>query len=135
MQSSMVAMDSIQPNWIALMSRVVSESPHAPMSRQYLWGTSRLDTFHNNHEVFISDGREEMQHVRALIECGATSIFKAPRLRKWLGLLEDPGKVWTAGLHAQGMVHTSQSRKMAFTSQYLEHLSPVQELEVMVVPM
>ena len=33
------------------------------------------------------------------------------------------------------MAHTSDSRKTAFTVQYMEHLSQVQESEVLVVPM
>jgi len=73
--------------------------------------------------------------VRALIDCGATSIFMAPRLRLWLGLVAEPAYVTTLGLNGQVMAHASESRKRAFTFQYMEHLSPVQESEVLVVPM
>jgi len=76
-----------------------------------------------------------MQHVRALIDCGVTSIVMAPRLRKRLGLAEEPAYVTTLGLHGQVMAHVSDSRKTEFMVQYMEHLSPVQEAEVLVVPM
>jgi hypothetical protein len=135
MQTLMATMDSIQPHRIALKSRVLLESPKALMSSQYLCGTSRPDTSHIIHEVFIRDGNGEMQRVRALIDCGATSIFMSPRLRKRLGLADEPAYVTTLGLNGQVMAHASDSRKTAFTVQYMEHLSPVQEAEVLVVPM
>ena len=75
MQTLMATMDSIQPHRIALKSRVLLESPKALMSSQYLCGTSRPDTSHIIHEVFVRDGNGEMQRVRAVIDCGATSIL------------------------------------------------------------
>jgi hypothetical protein len=135
MQTLMATMDSIQPHRIALKSRVLMESPKAHMSSQYLCGTSRPDTSHIIHEVFIRDGSGEMQRVRALIDCGATSIFMTPRLRKRLGLADEPAYVTTLGLNGHVMAHASESRKTTFTVQYMEHLSPVQESEVLVVPM
>jgi len=95
------------------------------MSSRYLCGTSRLDTSHIIHEVFIRDGNGEMQRTLALIDSGATSIFMSPRLRKWLGLVDDPAYVTTLGLNGQVMAHASYSRKTAFTVQYMEHLSLV----------
>jgi hypothetical protein len=77
----------------------------------------------------------EMQQVRAVIDCGATSIFMAPRLRKRLGLADEPAYVMTLGLNCQLIAHASESRKTAFTVQYMEHLAPVQESEVLVVAM
>jgi len=131
----MVTMDSIQPRRIALKSRVLLESPTAHMSSQYLCGTSRPDTSHIVHKVFIRDGNGEMQRVRALIDCGTTSIFMAPRLRKRLGPADEPAYVTMLDLNGQVMAHASDSQKTAFTVQYMEHLSPVQEAEVLVVPM
>jgi len=131
MQTLMVMMDSIQPHQIALKSRVLLESPKALMSSQYISGTSRPDTSHMMQEVFIRDGSGEMQCMRALIDGGVTSIFMAPRLRKRLGLADKPTYVTTLGLNGQVMAHASESQKMAFTVQYMEHLSPVQELEVL----
>jgi len=135
MQTLMATMDSIQPHQIGLKSRVLLESPKAHMSSQYLCGTSSPDTSHIIHEVFIRDGNWEMQCVRALIDCGAMSILMAPRVQTQLGLVDEPSYVTTLGLNAQAMAHASDSRKTAFTVQYMEHLSPVRESEVLVVPM
>ena len=41
----------------------------------------------------------------------------------------------TLGLNGQVIAHVSDSQKTAFTVQYMEHISPVQESEVLVVPM
>jgi len=109
MQTLMATMDSIQPHRIALKSRVLLESPKALMSRQYLCGTSRPDTSHIIHKVFIRDGNGEMQCVRALIDCGATRIFMSPRLRKRLRLAHEPAYVTTLGLNGQVMAHASDS--------------------------
>jgi hypothetical protein len=76
-----------------------------------------------------------MQRVRALIDGGATSIFIALRLRKRLGLADEPAYVTTLGLNVQVMAHARESLKTAFTVQYMQHLSPVQESQVTVVPM
>jgi hypothetical protein len=131
----MATMDSKQPHPIALKSRVLLESPKALMSSQYICGTFRPDTSHSIHDVSISDGNGEMQRVRALIDCGATSIFMSPRLRKQLGPADEPAYVTTIGLNGQVTAHASKSRKTAFTVPYMEHLSPDQEAEVLVVPM
>ena len=135
MQTLMATMDSIQPHRIGFKSRVLLERPNAHMLSQYLCGTSRLDTSHIIHEVFIRDGNGAMQHVRALIDCSATSIFKELRLRNQRGQADQPAYVMTLGRNGQAMAHASDSRITAFTFQYIEHLSPVQESEVLVVPM
>jgi hypothetical protein len=110
----MATMDSIQPHRIALKSRVLLESPKALMSSQYLCGTSRPDTSHIVHDVFTRDGCGETQRVRALIDCGATSIFMVARLRKRLGLADEPAYVTTLGLNGHEMAHASGSRKKMF---------------------
>ena len=76
-----------------------------------------------------------MQRVRALIDCGATIIFMAPRLRQRLGLADETAYFRTVDPNGQVMAHASDSRKMAFTVLYMEHISPVLESEVLVVPM
>ena len=105
------------------------------MSNQYLCGTFRPGTSHIIHEVFIQDGNGEMQRVQALIDCGATSIIMAQILPKRLGLVDEPAYVTTRGLNGQVMAHTSGSRETALTVQYMEHISPGPEWEVLVVPM
>jgi hypothetical protein len=69
------------------------------------------------------------------MDCGVTSIFMAPRLQKLLGLVEEAAYVTTLCPNGQVMAYTSESRKTAFTVQYMEHLAPVQESEVLVMPM
>jgi len=61
MQTVMAMMDSIQPHRIALNSRVLMQCLNTQLSSQYLCGTSRPDTSHIIHEVFIRDGSGEMQ--------------------------------------------------------------------------
>jgi hypothetical protein len=135
MQTLMATMESIQPHRIALKSRVVLESSKAHMSSQYICSTSRPDTSHIVNHVFIRDGSGEMQRMRALIDCGMTSIFMAPRLQKRLCLADETVYATTLGLNGHVMALASESRKTTFTVQYTEHLSPVQESEVLVVPM
>jgi hypothetical protein len=133
-QTLIATMDSIQPHRIAFKSRVLFNSPKAIMSRQYLCSTSRLDTSQIIHDVFRRDGSGEMHSVRAFIDCGATSIVMASRLRKRPGQADEPAYVRTLGLNGQVMAHVCDSPKTAFTVQYMEHISPVREAEVLVVP-
>ena len=105
----MATVDSIQPHPIALKSRVLLESPIALISNQYLCGTSRPDTSHIIHEGCISDRSGEMQRERALVDCGVTSIFMAPRLQKRLCLADEVAYVTTLGLNAQVMARASES--------------------------
>ena len=105
------------------------------MSSRYLCGMFRLDTSHNIHQDHIRDGSQEMQRVRALINCGTTSIFMVPRLRIHLCLADEPAYITTLGLNSQVMAHTSNGRTSAFMVQYMEHLSLCEESEVLVVPM
>jgi len=75
----MATLDEIQPHWIALKLRVNLEE-RAQMSSQYLYGTERSDSTHIIHELRVRDIHGNMNRVRALIDCGATSIFMMPRL-------------------------------------------------------
>ena len=110
MQILIATMDSIQPHWIALKSRVLLESPKAHMSIKYLCSTSRPDASHIIHEVFIRDGGGEMRRVRPLIDCSVTSICKAPTLRKGLGPAEEPVYVTTLGINGQVIALVGESR-------------------------
>ena len=85
-----------------------------------------LQTEHVWHHSwgFYKGYNGEMQCVRALIECGSTCIFMALRQRKHLCLADEPSYVTTLGLNGHVMAHSSESRKTAFTVQYMEHLSP-----------
>ena len=134
MQTLMATMDSIQPHPIALKTRVLIESAKGHMSSQYLCGTSRPDLSHIIHGVCIRDGSWEMPRVRALIDCSATCIFMTPRLRKQLGIADEPAYVTTLGLNGHIMAHVSERQKTTFTVRYMEQLSLVQESKVLVVP-
>ena len=68
------------------------------MLGQYLCGTDTPDLAHIIHEVLIRDRIGEMQRVRALIDCGATSIFMAPRLLKQLGISHEAAHIITLSL-------------------------------------
>jgi len=105
------------------------------MLSQYLCGTETPDSAHIIHEIQIRDKHGEMQRVRALIDCGATSVFMAPRLLKRLGISHEAAHTTTLGLGGQIMQHAKDSRKTSKTVQYMEHLAPVTEPEVLVVPM
>jgi len=80
MRSLMATLDEIQPHRIAMKSRVILEPPAARMSSQYLCGTTKSDTSHIVHELYVRNVYRERQCIRALIDCGTTSIFMAPRL-------------------------------------------------------
>ena len=81
-QALMATLDEKRPHRIALKSRVTLESPRAKMLSQYLCGTETPDSTYIIHEIQIRDKQGDMQPVRALIDCGATSIFMASRLLK-----------------------------------------------------
>ena len=76
-----------------------------------------------------------MQRVKALIDCGATSIFISPSLLRKLELPHEPAFTSTQGLNGQVMMSAKESRKASLLVQYFEHLKPVDESEVLVVPM
>jgi hypothetical protein len=131
----LATIDEIQPHRLALKSRVILEPPRALFSSQYLCGTEKPDSSHIVHEVQIRDRHGEIQRVRALIDCGATSIFMAPRLLRRLGLRHEPAFTSTQGLNGQIMMSAKESQKTSFSVQYFQHLAPVDESEVLVVPM
>jgi hypothetical protein len=133
-QALMATLDEVQPHRISLKSRVVLESPRARMLSQYLCGTEIPDSAHIVHEVQIRDRNGEMQRVRALIDCSATSIFMAPRLLKRLGISHEAAHITTLGLNGGVMQHAKDSRKTRITVQYLDYLPPVDESDVLVVP-
>jgi hypothetical protein len=76
-----------------------------------------------------------MQRVKELIDCGATSIFRSPSLLRKLELPHEPAFISTPGLNCQVMMSARESRKASLEDQYLEHLEPVDESEVLVVAM
>jgi hypothetical protein len=135
MRALMATLEEIQPHRISLRPRVVLESPKALMSSQYLCGTARRDSSHFVHKVEIRDQHGELQRIRAFIDCGATSIFISPQLLNRLGLPHKTAYITTHGLDGQVISHARESHNTAMTVQYMNHLAPVHEPEVLVVPM
>jgi hypothetical protein len=76
-----------------------------------------------------------MQRVRALIDCTATSIFIAPRLLKHLGISREAAHITALGLNGAVMQHAKDSGETQIVVQYVNYLAPVDESDVLVVPM
>jgi len=131
----MATLDEVRPHRVALRSAVILESPRAVMSSQYLCGTTSPDMAHLMHEVEVRDAQGEMQRVQALIDCGATSIFLSPRLRRRLGIRDEPALTATVGLGGRVLVEAKDSCKATMSVRYLYQLVPVEELEVLIVPL
>jgi hypothetical protein len=121
---------------VALKSRVRLEAPRsqALFSSQYLCGSSRPDTCHVIHEISIQDVQGNWIRVKALIDCGATIIFASPKLLEILGL-QTQAHTTTYGLNGKVMSHAKDSRKTRLSVSYFEHEQPVDESEVLIVPM
>ena len=130
----MATLDEAQPHRISVRRRVVLESPRAHMFSQYLCGTETPDSAHIVHEVQIRDRYGEMQGVQVLIDSGATSTFMSPKLLRRLGLRHQAAHTTTLGLNGHVIEHANDSRKTTISVQYLNHLAPVDESEVLVVP-
>jgi hypothetical protein len=134
MRALMATLEEIQPHRISLRPRVALESPKALMSSQYLSESARPDSSHIVHKVEIRDQHGELQRIRAFIDCGATSIFISPQLLNRLGLPHKAAYIITHGLDGQVISHARESRNMAMTVQYMNHLAQVHKPEVLVVP-
>jgi len=77
-----------------------------------------------------------MQRVQALIDpCGTTSIILAPRLLKRHGISHEVALITTTGLNRWVMEHLKDIRKTQITVQDLDNLTPLDESDVLVVPM
>jgi hypothetical protein len=97
----------------------------------------RPDTSHVIHEIFIQDVQGNWTRVKALIDCGATSlsIFASPRLIEILGLGKQQPHTTTYGLDGNIRSHVKDSRKTRLSVSYFEHEQPVDESDVLIVPM
>jgi hypothetical protein len=106
----LATIDEVEMHRIALKSRVRLEAPRHLLSSQYLCGSSRPDTSHVVHEVSVR-GKQGWSQVRALIDCGATSIFASPGLIARLGLETEQAHITTYGLDGGVLAHARYSRK------------------------
>jgi len=134
-QTLMATLEEVQPHQIPIKSRVILESPTAGVLSQYICGTEIRNSAHRLHKVQIRDRNCKMQCLRALIECGATTILMAPSLLMWLGMSREAAHITTLDLHGGVMQHAKDSRKTRITVQYLDYLGPVVKSDVLVVPM
>ena len=76
-----------------------------------------------------------MQCVRAIVDCGATSIFMTPRLLKRLGISHQAALITTLAMTGGVIQHAKDSRKTRITVQCVDYLAPVDRSDVLVVPM
>ena len=127
--------EKTSPHRIALKPRVILEAPKAFFSSQYLCGTAKPATSHVVHDVKITDCDGGITTVRALIDCGATSILVSPKLVRSLGLETFPAYIATLGLDGKILEHARDSRRVTMRMQYLPHLAPVDESDALVVKM
>ena len=128
-------LEEIQPHRISLRLWVVFDSPKALMLSQYLCGTRRPDSSHAVHKVQIRDPHRELQRIRALSDCRATSICIAPQLLNILGLPHQAAHITTHGLDGQVIVHARECCKTVIMVHYSDHLAPVHEPEQLVIAM
>jgi predicted aspartyl protease len=112
--------------------RLEAPRPQALFSSQYLCGSSQPDTIHVIHEISVQDN---WTRVKALIDCGATSIFASPKLIEILGLQTQQAHTTIYGLDGNVMSHAKDSRKTRLSVSYYEHEQPVDESEVLIVRM
>jgi hypothetical protein len=59
----------------------------------------------------------------------------APMILKRLGMSHKAAHITTLGLNERMMQHAKDSKKMQITVQYLNYLAPLDESDVLVVPM
>jgi len=74
--------DKFTPHRTRLKPRIALEasSSTANLSSQYLCRTAKPDSEHVVCNIRLKDARGHLKTVRALIDCGATSIFVSPLL-------------------------------------------------------
>jgi hypothetical protein len=136
-RSLLASLDEVEMLRIALKSRVRLEAPRskALFSSHYLCGSSRPDTSHGIHEISIQDVQGNWIPVKALIDCGATSIFASPKLIEILDLGTQQVHTTTYGLDGNIMSHARDSRKTRLSVSDFEHEQLVDESDVLIVPM
>jgi hypothetical protein len=144
----LASIDEVEMHRIALKSRVRLEAPRHLLpghllSSQYLCGSSQPDTCHVVHEVSVQDTQGNWIRVKALLDCGATSIFALPWLVARLGLETEHAHITTYGLDGGVLAHARDSRKTRLAVKYFaqapvdepEARDSVDEPEVLIVPM
>jgi len=127
-----VILEAIYLHQVSLRIRVISESPNTLMWCKYICKTARQESLNIVHQVQIWDQHEELHCIQALIYCTTTTIFKAPQLWNWPGVLYDTAHITMHGLDSQVINYMMVPYKTNTTVQSMGHLVPVSKLEVLV---
>lgn len=138
MQLSEQSRDKSSPHQMRLKPRIALEASLATASlSQYLCGTAHPDSEHVVCDVKIRDARGQLKTARALIDCGATSIFVSPQLLERLGLerLTVPAYTTTQSIDGKVIMNARESRKIGLNIQYFDYLAGITENDCLVVPM
>ena len=132
-------LEMLSPHRMRLKPRIALEvsSFNADLSSQYLCGTDKPDSQHVVCYIRIKDSKGRTKVIRALIDCGATSIFITPSLVKRLGLEGSlqPAYTATRGIDGKVLREARDSCKLSINVQYFDHLAEVTENDCLVVPM
>jgi len=124
-QTLMATLDEVQSHRISPNSRDVLEILRARIVCRYLCNTETPDSACIIHNVQIPDRHGDMKRIQALIDCGATRIFMAPKIVKRLGISHESAHITTLNLDRGVMHHAKNSRTTQITVQYLDYLAPV----------
>jgi hypothetical protein len=123
-----------QPYGAKQKPTVVLQAPRAYLSSQYLCAADSRKQEHIVLEVIVTDSRGHLRSIRALVDCGATSIFVSPRLVERLGLSTRKANKTTLGINGQVLMHSDAAHATELTVQYMSHRAPIVESDVLVVP-
>src|SRR6266705_2281278 len=109
----------------------------ACLASQYLSGTARPSMSHVTQKVQIRNADGYMRMVKALIDCGATSLFISQKLVSSLGLRRqtEPAYATTRGLDGSILARARDTRKLSLKLQYMPYLAPVDKPDFLVVGM
>jgi hypothetical protein len=128
-------LDEVQPQRISPKSQVDLESPRARMLSQYLGRADIMSSANRVRKYQIRVKNSHMIRVRALIDCGATSIFMACSLVKRFGISHEAAQITTLGINRKVIQHEKVRRRMWITVLSWRSLTLVDECVVLVVLM
>jgi len=81
----------------AAINKSSANDPLTLSKQKLLAAQALMATLDDN--IQLPDRNGEMQRVRALVDCGATSIFMTPRLLKRLGISHQAAHITTLGMN------------------------------------
>ena len=104
------------------------------LSSQYLRGSTTAVAEHVTIHVQVSDVKNNLEAVRALVDCGASGTFVSSQLVERLGLPTLPAGVTTLAIDGNVLVGKDASTMTDLGVLYEGYAAPVTETEVLVVP-